>query len=287
MTLDQMPNPKNPGADELNAAVTYRRHENNRDPDSVDKYLHLLETAAKKGNRAAMGILAEHLIGGDVYLASDRIKYIQRDPARAAGYLKKLVELSKYPRQNMHEIDDPEMLLAELYKKGDGVECDVQKSLAIYERKALHGTYVAMSRLEKLYYNGAEGFPKDYAKAVYWVLRRYAYDHQNFNPDNEDCLNRALKISLYCLADVARQNPQAYERGLTIYKSDTVETEWRTWRNALDPDYNYTDAYIYRRDDFNTARDDRGPNPYEALRENESKAADYYTALWNNTETVG
>jgi TPR repeat protein len=266
---------KYPGDEELNAALTYRYE--NLDPDGADKYYRLLNIAADKGNRAAMGILAEILINGEIYLDSERSRKIPRDPERAAKYLIKLTE-EKPERKGCHEIDNPEMLLAELYQKGDGVEYDIQKAVVTYEREALRGSYVAMIRLEKLYFSGAEGFPRDYAKAAYWSLRAFANDHNGFDPDNDYCMSWSMKDVFSKLAEISEKDQKAYQRGLAVYKSDAVEAARRE-RNKI-PTYN--DWYHRGMDDEGNPAPDRGPDPYEALRRDEGKAAGYYAALWND-----
>ncbi|MGD8569345.1 MAG: hypothetical protein PVJ39_14755 [Gammaproteobacteria bacterium] len=62
-----------------------------------------------------------------------------------------------------------QMLLGQLYFKGEGVEKDIATALYWYEKAASQGFGEAQYRLGSLYFTGKDNIPKDYNKAYQWL----------------------------------------------------------------------------------------------------------------------
>ncbi|TAK84829.1 MAG: hypothetical protein EPO20_13390 [Betaproteobacteria bacterium] len=93
--------------------------------------------------------------------------------ARLAAAAGQYDEAVKAFERSVREDDYRAMLdLGELYEQGHGVQKDVKRALALYERAAERSRW-ARFKLGALYVAG-EGIPKDYAKAHQWFRRSAA-----------------------------------------------------------------------------------------------------------------
>lgn len=106
---------------------------------------------AESGDLASQRSLMKRYFNGDMG--------VPQDFAKAVFWAKKVAE------QN-----DPLGLafLGYAHAHGLGVEKDIKKSIEYYEKGAESGHIPSQRMLTKLYYNGDQGLPQDFAKAVFW-----------------------------------------------------------------------------------------------------------------------
>lgn len=114
---------------------------------AADQAVQLASLASEGNTRAMLGL-------GYMSLAPDKKNF---NPDKAFNFFNMATEKG-----------DPEAMyeLAKLYEKGVGVQQDVPKAIALYRQSAELGFADAINDLGFLYYQGADGLPRDPKKAV-------------------------------------------------------------------------------------------------------------------------
>lgn len=125
--------------------------------------------AAENGNLEAMYWLGE---GYTVY-AKDLIEH---DAAESQAHF----ELGYYwlSKANIHKHPAATLELAGYYRRGDVIEKDVPKSIALVKQAAQWGEYQAMRDLAFIYENGL-GIDVDDAQAALWTEKADALEQEN------------------------------------------------------------------------------------------------------------
>lgn len=80
--------------------------------------------------------------------------------AEAAKYLKVAAK---------HQVTNAQIMLGDLYFKGEGVEKSVEKALGLYKLAALKDNPAAMWNVGLIYIDGADGVRKDLQRGLYWM----------------------------------------------------------------------------------------------------------------------